>query len=382
LAGTEGAGLPALTQTSTTWELQIASISVTTGGVITTTPDTARFVKSPGVAGALDGTTLEWDTTNKIARIKDGGVTAAKLPSPLSLSQYVATAAGSASSGGFYVNSTNPGMGWNESDQATDEKMWDFSINAKTLLLRTVNDALNSATTILTIVRGAGIAIASFTINTALTLAAALTGTSATFSGQVKSTQAGGGSSSGVYVDAASPGLAWRESDQATDEKLWDMSVEGKVMSLRTVNDASNSVANIMQVTRGSGTAVSSIALGANTTISGTLTANQTPTYVGRQGGSATDWNTSGTTGYTPTVVKMQSGAIDAVMVSGAVSFAITFPVAFTNKPIVVANSNQGTFAITVNITSISNTGATLVVLQANAASTVTFPIMWMAIGT
>lgn len=78
LAGTEGGGAPALTQNSSTWEVSLAQISVTTGGVITIT-DQRGFVRTPGGRGLADGTTLEWDAAGKRLRIKDAGVSSAKL---------------------------------------------------------------------------------------------------------------------------------------------------------------------------------------------------------------------------------------------------------------------------------------------------------------
>jgi hypothetical protein len=52
-AGTEGAGVPALTQTpSTTWQMPLANASITTGGVITLT-DRRQWINAVGV-GAVD----------------------------------------------------------------------------------------------------------------------------------------------------------------------------------------------------------------------------------------------------------------------------------------------------------------------------------------
>ena len=55
-----------------------------------------------------------------------------------------------------------------------------------------------------------------------------------------------------------------------------------------------------------------------------------------RQGGSATVWNTQGTTTYTPTSPKIQVGVISLTFASVNVQTVIvTFPVAYTNTPIV-----------------------------------------------
>jgi hypothetical protein len=91
LAGTEGAGLPALTQNSTTWELQLATVSITTGGVITTTADAARFVKSPGVGGSLDNSTLEWTLPTVNTRVLVVRVPRATLTGPGVRTRFVNT---------------------------------------------------------------------------------------------------------------------------------------------------------------------------------------------------------------------------------------------------------------------------------------------------
>ncbi len=63
--------------------------------------------------------------------------------------------------------------------------------------------------------------------------------------------------------------------------------------------------------------------------------------FGGRQGGSATDWSTPGTSNYTPTVTPLiQAGVIGVTVGVGnkSVSQAVTFPVAFSQPPIVVAS--------------------------------------------
>jgi len=54
VAGTEGAGVPAITQVAnTTWDIPLANVSITTGGVCTVT-DVRTYVKHPGVYGWLN----------------------------------------------------------------------------------------------------------------------------------------------------------------------------------------------------------------------------------------------------------------------------------------------------------------------------------------
>ena len=98
-----------------------------------------------------------------------------------------------------------------------------------------------------------------------------LTKTSATVNVPLISTVSGGAIAAGVQVRAASPGYAWQESDQAADNQWWDAVVSGKVWQLRVVNDANTSSAAAITATRGSGVAVSSIALNAQVNVASVL---------------------------------------------------------------------------------------------------------------
>jgi len=57
-----------------------------------------------------------------------------------------------------------------------------------------------------------------------------------------------------------------------------------------------------------------------------------------RQGASATDWSLVGTGNQTPVAVRMQAGSVKAVITAGLTmgQVTVTFPVAFSNKPIVI----------------------------------------------
>lgn len=78
--------IPALTQSAgTTWEISLATFTITTGGVITLT-DTRKYVKfSTRVFGDMldpaivDASTIE--IASNVLRVKDAGITAAKLAS-------------------------------------------------------------------------------------------------------------------------------------------------------------------------------------------------------------------------------------------------------------------------------------------------------------
>jgi hypothetical protein len=79
IAGTEGAGTPAMTQTpGTTWDVPLATASITTGGVITVT-DAREWLGNVG-DGTIAAVKLAADSVTT-AKILDSNVTAGKLAS-------------------------------------------------------------------------------------------------------------------------------------------------------------------------------------------------------------------------------------------------------------------------------------------------------------
>lgn len=58
-------------------------------------------------------------------------------------------------------------------------------------------------------------------------------------------------------ISSAAPRLQWYETDQAADEKFWDIISASKVLTFRTRTDADGAGVTWLQVTRGTGTAVS-----------------------------------------------------------------------------------------------------------------------------
>ncbi|MEP0806258.1 MAG: hypothetical protein HRF47_12255 [Chloroflexota bacterium] len=110
---------------------------------------------------------------------------------------------------------------------------------------------------------------------------------------------------------------------------------------------------------------------------------------VKRQGGSSTNWDTYGTTNYTPTSVKMQAGVINVPNVNTPAgswyygSSVITFPEAFTYNPLVLVSCEfAGTNIVKASVSSISPTQATIFLLSTTSATGVTLPVAWLAIGS
>jgi hypothetical protein len=67
-----------------------------------------------------------------------------------------------------------------------------------------------------------------------------------------------------------------------------------------------------------------------------TIVGNRVLALTKRQGGNATAWGTAGVTDYTPTMVRMQCGVLREVNATGSGSVTATFPIAFSDTPIVI----------------------------------------------
>ena len=110
-----------------------------------------------------------------------------------------------------------------------------------------------------------------------------------------------------------------------------------------------------------------------NDAVDDTKAGNRVPQFYRRQGGSATVWSTAGTTAYTPTAVRMQCGAV--VATQGGV--AVTFPVAFSYAPVVLATAGGDVSpAVATNCNSITTTGFTV-----SASGNESVDTYWLAIG-
>ena len=130
--------------------------------------------------------------------------------------------------------------------------------------------------------------------------------------------------------------------------------------------------------------AVDTTARLANDIVDDTKVGNRVPALTRRQGGSATDWNTSGTNNYTPTAVRMQagSGVVTIQDGVGTRSTDVTFPVAFSQKPLIFLTMDYAATAIeNWGHGGISTTGFTVTMWRAGTTGEVTLGFHWLAIG-
>ena len=118
--------------------------------------------------------------------------------------------------------------------------------------------------------------------------------------------------------------------------------------------------------------------------ITAALAAYYPTLIVKRQGGSSTNWVTSGTTNYTPSAsgVKIQCGVVDVVIGSGsdASNTLVNFPTVYTKYPLVFVSTNH-TPATYCNIgVNIITTGGFYATAK-DPSRSVTIPVFWLAIG-
>ena len=105
----------------------------------------------------------------------------------------------------------------------------------------------------------------------------------------------------------------------------------------------------------------------------------------GRQGGSPTVWTTPGTTSYTPSASMVQMGAAEITVSSGGTnSVAITYPTAYTERPLIFLSANMtGSLSYTWSLgwTDDTITGFNLHLKFANTSQTGTYTVAWQAWG-
>ncbi len=99
-----------------------------------------------------------------------------------------------------------------------------------------------------------------------------------------------------------------------------------------------------------------------------------------RQGGNVSNWQTAGTTTYTPTAPKVQVG-VKSISINTTGTVTITYPVAFTNRPVVFISINCGSGSITHQVTGDSVSDFTVNCRDVLTSGAITADVNWLAIG-
>jgi hypothetical protein len=190
---------------------------------------------------------------------------------------------------GINLNSAAPGIQFNESDAAANNRLWSLLVSSEQLSFR-VDDDTFSASSVWMAVDRTGVAIDSIALaSTALTWngnpistavganptaslgLAAVNGVATTFmrsdaapalSQSIAPTWTGvhtfSNTGGAILLSSASPILRWNESDAAADNRLWDVIANAEQLSFRAVNDAVSVTGTFMSVDR-TGTTVDGV---------------------------------------------------------------------------------------------------------------------------
>lgn len=312
-------GSTAVTGTfSTSGAATLASASITGAATVGTTlgvTGASTLGSTLAVTGAATlSSTLAVSGTSTLGDIATAG-------------QFASTKTGGSTSSAVLISASGPAIGFVATGGSTDAKRWDIAGNSNTLAIRAISDD-NGTVTFPIIVTRSGTTITSVALNGttiavtgAMTVSGSLTA-SGTITGNVTGNLTGTAS---AIADGAVSTAAKLASNVVTTAKILDANVTN-------AKQADMTAATIKGRASGAGTGAPTdlTALQALTIVGGAVGGM---ILAGRQGGSASDWSTSGSTNRTLTAAYMQVGTVDT---GGSSSVTVTFPTAFSQPPVVV----------------------------------------------
>lgn len=349
LTGTAGGAMASLTQNSTTWEVDLWWATITSGGVITLT-DKRVFAASPLVRGAIDGSTITYNTSSK--KIQVASVTGAMLSALTITSQITSTVNAQGSASGYLGSAASPSIGLSATGAASDTKTWGLYVGASGgLALATYTDANVFGTNALVFTRS-GTTVTGVSLAAALTVAGAITATSAAI---VAGTSVTAGTTLAVGTNATIGGT---------------LGVTGATTLTSTLSAAAGTlVANSGAVTVNGTLAVTgastlaSASVTANASVGGTLAVTGATTLSSTLAvtSNATVGGTLAVTG----LVTLTAGITGGVTIAGTTSLA-----ALTTSG--NASLTAGTLAVTGGAVTVNGTLAVSSTLAVTGATTLT----------
>lgn len=119
----------------------------------------------------------------------------------------------------------------------------------------------------------------------------------------------------------------------------------------------------------------------ANNSVDDTKVGDRVPQVYRRQGSHASSWKAPGTTTYTPGAVRMQMGSVTT---DGSGLFTVTFPVAFSNVPLVFVQAETLNLGMVATVYSISSTQCFIKSWGESGGAPVAWAgvgVLWLAIG-
>ena len=144
---------------------------------------------------------------------------------------------------------------------------------------------------------------------------------------------------------------------------------------------ASQAAGDIFYAT--SSTAISRLALGTGNKIlrAGASGPEWITALYARQGGHASNWSTAGTNNYTPTAPIREKGSASVTLSGGTGSTAITYPTAFTGRPVIYGlTANTSSDKVIVTWSDDTTSGFTIRVRDLDGGSG-TYTVHWAVEG-
>ena len=131
--------------------------------------------------------------------------------------------------------------------------------------------------------------------------------------------------------------------------------------------------------------AVDDTAILANNIVDDTKVGDRVAQVYRRRGGHLTAWSVPGSTNYTPGPVRIQTGAVETTLGSGVLQAQVgwvSFPVAFSDEPIVIATIHDAIgYGCTVSVFAVAAGSVMFYVRRPADVGAVDYTINWIAIG-
>jgi hypothetical protein len=313
IAGTEGSGSPpALTQTvNTTWDIPLARVSITTGGVITITDDRA-FAQFATNHVKRDGDTMT------------GGLT-------IDL--------GASSAAPLTLTGAAPVLTQIETDQAANNRRWIIAPVNGTLWGAAVNDAGNVITRWVEVERsGTTIPLLRFLAD-AITLTGNTLNTNASTINYTASTT----NVTGTTINHTAPTTTFAGTTVNFTAPTTTFAGTTVNYTAPTTNVTGNTINHTASTTTFAGTTINFTAT--NVQRSGNNVLHEgIIAPLRRLGGDANNWSTPGNNSYTPGSWRIQVGATSiSIIGSSSSADSIAYPIPFANNPIVFVSCSIGT---------------------------------------